>query len=80
MLIPQLTRRETGGGQGGPRIGLAELRRELAMPSNVSDGVRQRLLGLAERLARVQALGDEYAGLALSDRAAVVLRDGVIAR
>ncbi|HUU59416.1 MAG TPA: hypothetical protein VMZ50_07735 [Phycisphaerae bacterium] len=79
MLIPQSTWCETGGGQGGPRIGLAELRRELATPSNVSDGVRQRLLGLARRLARVQSLGDEYAGLALSEHAAAVLRDSVIA-
>jgi len=42
------------------------MRRRLAEPSNLCDGYRQRLLELSQRLARVQALGDEYARVEFS--------------
>ena len=69
MLIP----RQTPGGarrtQRRSRSNLAELRRHLADPSRLSDANRQRLLELARRVARVQALGDEYVRVGLSEQA-----------
>jgi len=73
MLIPQKAQREAIDGQGVPVIGFAELRRHLAKRSSCDDAHRQRLLELAQRLARVQALGDEYAGISLSPMAASVV-------
>ncbi len=70
MLVPQQAQRETGRWQGSPRIGFAQLRRQLANPSRIPDGHRQRLLDLARRLARVKALGGEYSRVSLSDAAA----------
>ena len=51
---------------------MAELRSQLATPSRISDGNRQRLLDLAQRLAAVQALGDEYGRVEFSPMAAAV--------
>ena len=48
-------------------MSLAELRRILAEPSALSNRHRQRLLDLVKRVARVRALGDEYAGVTLSE-------------
>ena len=73
MLIPRQAKRETGRWQGSPRIGFAQLRRQLANPSQIPDGHRQRLLDLAGRLARVKALGDEYSRVELSDAAVQAL-------
>jgi hypothetical protein len=73
MLISQQAQRETGRWQGSPRISFAQLRRQLANPSSISDGHRQRLLDLAKRLARVKALGDEYSRVELSDAAATAV-------
>ena len=73
MLVPQQAQRETGRWQGSPRISFAQLRRQLANPSDIPDRHRQRLLDLAKRLARVKALGDEYSGLEMSDAAAAVV-------
>lgn len=70
MLIPQHPQRDSRVGQGSPRVSFAELRKELASPSRISDGVRQRLLELAQRVAHVQELGDEYARVGLSEEAA----------
>ncbi len=67
MLIPQTAQCEPQAGQGSPRVSFAELRHNLARPSSVSSGHRQRLLELGQRLNRVQGLGDEYARVDLSD-------------
>lgn len=75
MLIPQTAQCESHGGKGSPAVGLAELRRELAEPSALSDGNRRRLLELAQRLLRVQALGDGYGRVAFSHFAASALGD-----
>jgi len=73
MLIPQSALREPGGLHGRRPTGFAELRRALAKPSVLSDGHRRRLLDLAQRLARVQALGDEYTRVCLSEAAAAAV-------
>ena len=66
MLISQEVQGQTPRPQGcGGR--LAELRGQLADPSTLSDGNRQRLLELARRLARVRRLGDEYDRVELSE-------------
>lgn len=80
MLIPQQAQHETGHRQGSSASGLVELRRRLTRPSSrgskrdksrlvasFTDGNRQRLLDLERRLAAVQALGDEYARVELSE-------------
>ena len=60
---------------------LAELQRSGAAPSNNKDGLRQRLLVLAERLAQVQSLGGEYARVAFSEHAeAVLAEDAMVVR
>ena len=79
MLIPQTARSETRGGHGRTPNNLADVRRELASPSNVSSGVRQRLLGLAQRLARVQALGDGYARVGFSPEARAAMEQNTLA-
>jgi len=68
-------RRELPGRQGRLPTDFAELRRLLASPSRLTDGHRQRLLDLARRVARVQALGGEYRRVSLSDRAAAAAAD-----
>ena len=68
MLIPQ----EAGGERSGPNGvvpgHLAELRCQLADPSALDDGNRQRLLELGHRLDRIKALGDGYERVGLSQR------------
>ena len=66
MLIPQQAQCETARWQGSQRISLAQLRRQLAEPSTIPDSTRQRLVELAQRVARIQAMGDEYARVELS--------------
>ena len=74
MLISQ----QAQGGSGGPKgicpASLSELRQRLREPSAISDGHRQRLLELARRLDRVQALGDEYCRVQLSPHVAQALQ------
>ncbi len=60
------------GGRGGT---LAELRSELERPSQLSGGDRKRLRDLAQRMARVQAMGGEYRRVDLSDSALQALND-----
>jgi len=69
MLIPQPVSSIPPPEQGSHRVGIAELRRQLASPSTIEDGHRQRLLELATRLSRVQRLGDEYTRVAMSQYA-----------
>jgi len=73
MLISQRGASRQTGGQGRPPVSLADLRRQLASPSAHADARRQRLLELARRLARIQALGDEYARVELSADAKAAL-------
>lgn len=79
MLISQEAQSETGRWQGSPRISFAQLRRQLANPSEISDGHRQRLQDLAKKLARVKALGDGYSRVELSDAAAAAVGAAVTA-
>ena len=74
MLIPQTASSRTDGRQGCCPVSLAELRRALAAPSALGDGDRQRLRELERRLARVRALGDEYARVSFSPAASAALR------
>jgi hypothetical protein len=60
MLISQQVQLDKGRRQGSRAASLAELRTMLSRPSRLSDGHRQRLLDLTQRLAAVQVLGDEY--------------------
>ena len=76
MLIPQTAPHGSSGRHGRQAVGLAELRRQLACPSALNDEHRQRLLECVGRLARVRALGDEYARVGLSPQAATALGEG----
>ena len=73
MLISQDTQGEAHRRQGRSRDSLAGLRRQLANPSTMSDGNRQRLRELARRVARIRCLGDEYVGVGLSEWSAAAL-------
>lgn len=77
MLTSQIAQREPDGRQGRPRVDLAELRRQLARPSTMDDGHRQRLLEFVQKLARVRALGGEYARVDLSEFASVAVMQNV---
>ncbi len=66
MLIPRRARGERRNRHGSRNASFAELQRLLAEPSSLNDRHRQRLLDFVERVARVRALGDEYAGIELS--------------
>ena len=67
MLIPQESSSGKCRRQGSGRANLAELRCQLAEPAGLNDAYRQRLTDLATRVARIQALGNEYARVELSD-------------
>ena len=75
MLISQGLS-EVKGGQGGSPPSFAELRRQMANPSSMDNGHRQRLVDFARRLGRIQALGDEYLRVDFSENAAAILMDG----
>lgn len=60
MEVPQDAPSRSNCGHGCHAGELAELRSQLARPSWLDDGHRQRLSKLARRLARVRALGDDY--------------------
>ncbi len=66
MLIPQMAQCDVQRRQGCRVSNIAELRRQLANPARLNDSNRQCLLDLVNRLARVQALGDEYARVGAS--------------
>ena len=76
MLIPQEARSKPPRGQGRPGVSLAELRRCLARPSAMNSAHRQRLLDLARRVAQVQALGDDFAGVRVSEFVSAALQSG----
>ncbi|MEI7837760.1 MAG: hypothetical protein WCK05_15275 [Planctomycetota bacterium] len=75
MLILQQAQGKPVGGQGRSSGRLAELRAELTQAPALSATARQRLAELAVRVARVQALGDEYAGIALSPMATAAVAE-----
>lgn len=54
---------------------LTELQRSRAAPSDCKDGLRQHLLVLAQRLARVRALGNEYARVVFSEHVEATLAE-----
>jgi len=73
MFTSQRITNGPAGQHGRSPDGIAELRRGLNRPSQLTDGHRQRLLELAQRVARIQALGGEYCRVSLSEHAAVAL-------
>ena len=75
MLIHQEARSDAVGRHGRRPVGLSELREYLARPSQMHDGHRQRLLELASRLARVQALMGEHARVDFSKVARLALAE-----
>lgn len=79
MLIRPEARSEAADRQGRRCVDLAELRRQLARPSSLRDGHRQRLLDLARRLARVQALADEHVRVDFSEYAKEALTREAVA-
>ncbi len=65
--------------QGCSRASLAELRRELASPSELPENCRQRLETLAKRLRRVQGRRDgEYIRVQLSEHAKTAMDCGAL--
>jgi len=76
MLIPQDVRCEAKRRHGSDRVSLSELRRRLARPSTISEAHRQRLSMIVRRAARVRALGDEYAGISVSEHVLAALQTG----
>ena len=75
MLTSQDAQSDLHQRQGCRGGELAELRSLLARPSLLTDGHRQRLRDLAQRVARVQAMGGEYRRVGLSDSALQALND-----
>ncbi|HPM85020.1 MAG TPA: hypothetical protein PLF81_30160 [Candidatus Anammoximicrobium sp.] len=71
-----ISQRACGGAdqRDGSCRSLAGLRRRLSDPSTLDEGDRQRLLDLAQRLARVQALGDGHGRVEFSPQAQFALR------
>lgn len=66
MLISQLAQCEVAAAQGSHAAVLAELQATPEAPRVPTGAHRRRLLDLAERLARVQSLGGEYARVCFS--------------
>jgi len=78
MLVSQRTQSSPSARQGSLRTVLAELQRRNVAPSRIEDGLRQRLLVLKRRLARVQSLGSEYARVSFSGHAQRILDDDAV--
>lgn len=66
MLVSQRSVSGKAEGQGCLRTALSELQRCRAASGTCEEGLRQRLLVLSQRLARVRTLGNEYARVAFS--------------
>lgn len=73
MLVSQRPVNGPGEKHGCFRAALAELQRRGAGPSGLEDVLRQRLLVLARRLARVRSLGNEYARVGFSEHVEAVV-------
>jgi len=63
---------------GGGRPGLAELRRELARPSELPENCRRRLESLALRLGELQGLDKTYTRVRLSEYATAAMDRGLM--
>lgn len=72
MLLSSMPVVSGVSGQGSLRDVLSQLR-QCQGPADVSDGLRQRLLKMAEKLARVRELGGEYARVELSEEVQALL-------
>jgi len=72
MLVSQRPKGRPSERHGCHRKVLAELQR-LGATTDCEEGLRQRLLVLADRLARVQALGNEYARVSFSGSVDAIL-------
>lgn len=70
---------KSGDPHGGGRVSLAELRRALARPSDLSDSCRQRLVELANRLRRTQGIEGEFTRVELSEHVTSAMDRGVLA-
>jgi hypothetical protein len=75
MLVSQRPVSGPASGHGCLGAALAELQRQGARSVHGKEGLRQRLLELARRLARVQSLGNECARVAFSEYARDALRE-----
>lgn len=75
MLIPHRAGADVPDEHGCPSFGVSDLRARLMDPTDLDVRDRQRLMSLANRLARVQALGGEYARVEFSAHVATA-RDG----
>ena len=73
MITSGKTQSDLRRPHGGGPVELAELRRDLARPSRLDDGRRQRLLDLAQRVARVQDLGGDYSRVSLSEHVRIAI-------
>ena len=73
MLISQSSKSDDK--QGSLAMSFAELRQELAAGEGITESARQRLRSLTRRLAKVQALGDEFNRVTLSDCASRAVDD-----
>jgi len=73
MLIGQSAPREVADRQGSRETILAELQADCEAPRVPAGIHRQCLLNLADRLARVRALGDEYARVSFSPQIEAML-------
>lgn len=77
MMVPPRAQSLSSTEQGRSGVSLAELRRQLAHPSGLDDGCRQRLSELAQRLARIRAMGGEFSnGVEFSPHAADACETG----
>ena len=74
MLVSQRSTSGSGAEQGCLRDALAELQRPDAASKDCPE-LRQRLLVLAQRLERVQALGNGYARVAFSEDVEAILAE-----
>ena len=73
MLVSQRPVSGPGERHGCFRTAFAELQRQGAAPLDFKDGLRQRLLVLSQRLARVRSLGNEYARVSFSEHVETIL-------
>lgn len=78
MLIPHRAEADVEDEHGCPFESVSDLRARLTDPMDLGPRDRQRLKSLAGRLARIQALGGEYARVEFSPMAAAA-RDGSVA-
>ena len=79
MPISQVEPSESRGWHGWPRVNFSQLRRNLARPLAMDHEHRQRLLDLAQRLARVQDLGDGYVRVGFSEHVTAALEQKAVA-